>query len=296
MPKMLQNASLALALAAAAGVVPAQAQQQPAAPPGQSQATAVQPQMDTVIATVDGSEITMAELVLAIEGLPAQYRQMPLQALYEPLLRQLVERRLLAQAAERQGLAEEPEVIARLASARERVLQETYLRQQITEAVTEEALRARYDSQAGGGEEEVRARHILTESRDDAEAVIADLNKGADFATLAQERSTGPSKSKGGDLGFFKRGEMVPEFADAAFALGAGEISGPVQSQFGWHVIKVEERREAPRPSFEESLQELREAAVTEVVGKTLAGLAENVEIKTYNPDGSERTPPSVGQ
>lgn len=289
MPNMLRDAGLALALIAAAGVGPALAQQQTVPAPG-----AAPPQLDTVIATVNGSDITMAQMALAIEGLPQQYRQAPLQMLYDPLLRQLVERRLLAQAAERDGMADNPEVKERLAAARERVLQESYLRQRINDAVTEEALRARYDAGAAGGEEEVRARHILSETREDAESVIAELNQGADFAALAAERSTGPSKTQGGDLGFFKKGQMVPEFADAAFALGVGEVSGPVQTQFGWHVIKLEERREAPRPSFEESIDQLREEVVTELVGETLAGLSEGAEIKTFNMDGSERTPPSV--
>ncbi|HZD24664.1 MAG TPA: peptidylprolyl isomerase, partial [Alphaproteobacteria bacterium] len=116
------------------------------------------------------------------------------------------------------------------------------------------------------------------------------------FAELAKSESTGPSGKQGGDLGFFKRGDMVPEFSDVAFSLKPGEVSQPVQTQFGWHVIKVEERRKAPPPSFAEREGALRNEAVQEVVVSTLKKLAAGAKITAYNPDGSERAMPEIGK
>jgi peptidyl-prolyl cis-trans isomerase C len=252
---------------------------------------------DAVIAVVNGSEISLAELQMAIEGLPPQFRQAPISMLYGALLKQLVERRLAAQAAEKAGMLDNPEVQRRLALARDQMLYQMYLRQIVAPAVTEEKLRERYlATLQDSGEEEVHARHILTETREDAESVLDLLRKGGDFAALAKEHSKGPSGSQGGDLGFFKRGDMVPAFSDAAFALQAGGMSEPVETQFGWHVIKVEERRKAIPPSFEESVQQLQSDIAQEVVLGEMRKLAKGADIKAFNPDGSAREAPRIGE
>jgi len=258
-------------------------------------ATAPDPAM--VLATVGGSDITLAELMLMVEQLPPQYQQAPLQMLYEPLLKQAIERRLVSQAALKDGIDQDEEVKRRLASAQERLLHRAYLRSKVEPEMSDDKLRARYekDVKAQDGEDEVRARHILLETREDADAVATELKGGADFAELAKSRSKGPSSSKGGDLGFFKRGDMVPEFSEAAFALDVGGMSEPVQTQFGWHIIKVEERRQGEPPSFEQSVDALREATAKDVVNEVLKTLSGEVEIKAFNLDGTPREIPSLG-
>ena len=155
----------------------------------------------------------------------------------------------------------------------------------------EDALRKRYeesikDSAEQG--EEVKARHILVACEEDAKAIIEELKKGADFAKLAAEKSTGPSGTSGGDLGYFTADAMVPEFSEAAFALKPGEITeAPVQTQFGWHVIKVEDRRAVQPPSFEQMQPQLAQEMTREILTKAIEELRAGVDIKRYGPDGS---------
>jgi len=183
-------------------------------------------------------------------------------------------------------------VQARIRRAEEQELQQALLRREIAPKLTEEALRARYARDIAGkaGEEEIHARHILVASEEDAKKIEAEVRKpGADFAAIARTRSTGPGTEQGGDLGFFKKGDMVPEFAEAAFKLQPGQISAPVRSPFGWHVIKVEERRAAEAPSFEDSLDTLRQAAFEEAVQDTVKRIQEASKVERYNEDGSVR-------
>ena len=247
------------------------------------------PGEDPVVARVDGVEIRRSELVIAMESLPPQYRQMPMQMLYTPLLNQLVDRKLIAAQAEKEKLGDNAEVQRRLAVQRERVLQEAFLARELSDKVTEDRLRKHYDKTMKDSprDEEVRARHILVESEADAKKLSAEAKGGADFGTLAKANSKDPGAANGGDLGFFKRDQMVPEFATAAFAMKVGEISSPVKTAYGWHVIKVEERRAAKAPSFEESVDEMKEQVAEEVVGEMLAGLRSKAKVETFNFDGT---------
>ena len=242
---------------------------------------------DPVVARVDGSEIRRSDLAIATESLPPQYRQMPMQMLYQPLLNQMIDRRLIANEADKAKLADDPAVKQRLAYQRERVLQEAYLSRELKARVTDERLKALYAKSQGGEREiEVHARHILVPDEAEAKKIAAEAKAGGDFAAMAKAKSKDPGAANGGDLGFFKRDQMVPEFATAAFALKPGEISSPVKSPYGWHVIKVEERRQAPPPSFEESAEELREQAAEEVLGEMLAGLRAKARVETFNLEG----------
>jgi peptidyl-prolyl cis-trans isomerase C len=178
-----------------------------------------------------------------------------------------------------------------LAKARADVLRDAYLRRKIDEGTTAERLRARYDDlqdDEGFAEEEVHARHILVGSEDEAKTLITELAGGADFGALAGEHSVDPSaRSNGGDLGFFRRGQMVPEFAEAAFALAPGQrTQEPVQTQFGWHVIEVLDRRMG-MPSFEETEPRLRQEVAREIVTALVGDLRDGAEIKRFNLDGS---------
>jgi peptidyl-prolyl cis-trans isomerase C len=249
---------------------------------------------DVVVAIVDGAPIHRSDLEEVARGLPEQYRQMPMQVLYGVLLDRVIDFRLLANEADRLDFENDPAVETALARARNNVLRDALVQQKIREETTPEKLQQRYEALKQSDDfakEEVHARHILLKSEDEAQAVIEELQAGADFAALAQERSTGPSAPSGGDLGFFRREQMVPEFAEAAFALQPGEITTePVQTQFGWHVIKVLDRRTA-EPTFAESEPQLRQDLAREIVTALVADLREDAEIERFNLDGTPMEP-----
>ena len=296
----IRRRALAAALAfSLTPTIPALAQQSQPAPPGvKPGAEEVKPgsEEDVVVATVDGAPIRMSDVELAFQGLPAQYRSLPLPMVFGALLQQLVDRKLVANAAEKSDIGDEPEVAKRLELARQSVLQQAFLSRRVEPKLTEENLRARYEKDIASkpGAEEISARHILVASEDEAKAVLKAIRDGADFAEQAKAKSIGPSGPRGGDLGFFKAEDMVPDFSQAAFALKEGEISEPVQTEFGWHVIKVDERREQPAPTFEDSADELRNTVAQEVVAEIMEGLREKADIKTFNPDGTPQVAPGA--
>lgn len=254
---------------------------------------------DPVIAVVNGHEIHRSELEAAQRGLPEQYRQVPLQLIYGPLLDRVIDSRLLAEEAERRGVAEDPGVQEQLARARAQVLRDAIVERQLEDGITEERLRARYDEAKQGDDfahEEVEARHILLSSEEEAQDVIDQLGQGADFGELAREMSIGPSAEEGGDLGFFQRDQMVPEFAEVAFALDVGAISEePVQTQFGWHVIEVTDKRMV-EPSFAESEAQLCEEIAREIVTALLEDLRGGASIERFNIDGTPMETPPEGE
>jgi peptidyl-prolyl cis-trans isomerase C len=245
--------------------------------PAQPQAPSALPE-DLVVARVDGQPVRLSDvLATAQDVLPGELRDMPpamlLQVIPPEVRRQLIERtvteRALTGAARAAGLDKDEEVRRRIRRAEEQELQQAFLTREVAAQVTDAALRTRYDQENSRrqGEEEVRARHILLRTETEAKAALAAVKGGEDFAAAARRLSTDPGSRDGGDLGFFKRGDMVPEFAEAAFAMKPGEVSAaPVKSAFGWHVIKLEERRTAPVPSFEDSRQQLRQKMLEEQV------------------------------
>jgi peptidyl-prolyl cis-trans isomerase C len=253
-------------------------------------APTAKPGDDPVVARVNGRELHRSDVELAQRSLPEQYQQAPLPQIYPMLLEQLVGGTLIAEAGRKDKLADDPEVKQRLARLEDRVIQEIYIKRAVAAAATDAKLHEQYDKfiKAQPGSEEVSARHILVASEDEAKAIIVDLGKGADFATLAKQKSTDPAKDTGGDLGYFTRDSMVPEFADAAFKLGKGEYTKtPVHTQFGWHVIKVEDRRTAPPPSFEDSKDELTNEVAREVIGAKIKALKDGAKVETFALDGS---------
>ncbi|MGQ3674361.1 peptidylprolyl isomerase [Xanthobacter sp. TB0139] len=238
-------AALASSVAFAALAAPALAQPATAAKPAQE---------DVVVATVNGTPIRASELAIAVEdigpGLPPQL-QGPEREAY--VLSFLTDMTLLAQEAEAEKLAEGPEFKKRMAYARNKALMEMLLNRAAEQAVTEEAKRKTYDEfvKSAPAEEEVRARHILVEDEAKAKELAKRARAGEDFAKLADENSR-DSGGQGGDLGYFTKELMVPEFANAAFKLEKGQISDPVKSQFGWHVIKLEDKRTKAAPTYQE--------------------------------------------
>lgn len=248
---------------------------------------------DPVVAVVEGEKILRSELEAAQAQLPDQYRQLPLEMIYDPLLARVIDRRLLAREAERRKLETRPEVKEALARARREVLGDQLLEIAITEALTPERLQQAYAmarAQPGFAVEEVRARHILVKTEAEAKEVIAALAGGADFAELAKKRSIDPSAQQNdGDLGFFRRDTMVEPFAEAAFALEPGQTTlEPVRTQFGWHVIRVEERRTVA-PSFEEKEPELKEQVARETINALLADLRAKAKVERFAIDGSPK-------
>jgi peptidyl-prolyl cis-trans isomerase C len=278
--------ALLLALVAAA---PAFAQTPPAATPP----------ADPVVATVNGQTIKLSDVVAAQADLPQQYRGLPLERLYPALLERMIDAKLQLAEARKARVEDTEAYKKRLASLEERLLQEQYLVQEIEKRVTPKALKEAYDKKLRDipPEEEVKARHILVADEAAAKAVIEDLKKGGDFEKIAREKSTDKaSGAQGGDLGWFKKGDMVKEFAEAAFMLKKGETTQtPIKSQFGYHIIRLDDRRAAAPPSMEEMEEELRAELSREAYGQMMEGLRKNAKIEKFNMDGSKpsETPPA---
>jgi peptidyl-prolyl cis-trans isomerase C len=230
---------------------------------------------NAVVATVNGETLTEREVQLALDELAPgaaiddQKR--------EQLIGFLINVKLVAQAAKQQNVPDSQDFQDRLAFLRDKALMQTYLEGVGKTAVTEDEVRKVYEETVKDvkPEEEVRARHILVETEDAAKKVAERIAKGEDFAAVAKEASTDPgSGAEGGDLGFFTKEQMVPEFAEAAFKLEPGKVSEPVKSQFGWHIIKVEEKRQRPIPQLDEVRGQIedfvRKRAQEEAVKKLL--------------------------
>jgi len=207
------------------------------------------PTADTVMATVNGTEITLGHMIALRKSLPQQYDQIPADVLYKGILDQLVQQTLLMQS-DKAKLSE----VAKLTLENERraLIAGDVIQGVMGAPITEDALQKAYDEQYAdiGQNTEYSAAHILVETEDEAKALIEELQNGADFATLAKEKSIGPSGAQGGDLGWFSEGMMVEAFFDAVVAMKPGEISPPVQSEFGWHVIKLKDTRSMERPEL----------------------------------------------
>jgi len=234
--------------------------------------------VDTVLATVNGAEITLGHVVAMMAMLPPEYQALPDNVLFDGLLEQLVQQQVLASVAEADiGLRDR----LGLENERRAFLAATYLDRVGGAAVSDEELQAEFDAQFGsaGPVTEYNASHILVETQTDAEAVIAALAEGADFTQLAQERSIGPSGPNGGELGWFTAGLMVPSFEEAVFGLEVGEVSAPVETQFGWHVIVLNDTREQAPPTLEEVRAELEDGLRRARVEATMQELTEAAAI-----------------
>jgi peptidyl-prolyl cis-trans isomerase C len=246
---------------------------------------------DPVLAKVNDQPIHASDLKAAAESLPAQARTMPPQQLYPLLLDQLVDAQALVVEAKKTGLDKDPAVQRTLQMAQDRTLASAMLNKVVRPQVSDDAVKARFDAEFANkqGESEVHARHILVSDEATAKKIIADLKKGGDFAALSKQYSKDPGASaQGGDLGFFKKTDMVPEFATAAFALKDNEVTpAPVKTEFGWHVIQTLEHRTSQPPTFEQERDELRQKMVQAAVQKEVAQARSEVTVQTFNMDGS---------
>ena len=236
-----------------------------------------------LVAKLNGEDIYLDEVLRLVEKLPEEIRQQPLETYFDRLIDDIVDSRLAAAAGNEAGLTNDERVIEQMSIAAQRVLAEAWINSELRKSITDEAVQQAYDIFVADEQSrhEVRARHILVKEKAEAEAVITELQGGADFAELAKKRSTGPSGPNGGDLGYFPRGAMVPAFENAAFALAAGSFTQtPVQTQFGWHIILVEEKRIAEAPTIEELAPQLRQNLISQNLGRLLDSLRTNARIE----------------
>lgn len=281
---MPRCSACAYALAAALALVPLTAS---------AQETQPDPGRDPVVATVDGDDIRLSEVIDTRLQLPLQYQSMPIEVMFPGLVERLIDMRLVAREARANGLADDPDVRLELAQIENQIISRVFLTRRIDAMITEDVVQSRYDEHIAAlpPDEEVSARHILLETEEDALAVIVSLQGGADFDELAAEKSIGPSADRGGDIGYFGRDNVVPEFADAAFALEPGQISEtPVESEFGWHVIKVDDRRAIAPPTLEEMREQLITEISQQLIAELIDGLRDAATVERFNMDGSPMT------
>jgi peptidyl-prolyl cis-trans isomerase C len=232
--------------------------------PTEAPATAGGYSVSSTLAEVDGVALTLGELIAIRRELPDQYQSLPDEVLLNGIVDQLIDQMLLARAGREAGLEKRPAVAANLLNQQRARLADAYLRREVTARATPEAVEALYNERYLNAppQQEVHAAHILVEKQEKAAELKSQLDGGAEFAALAAEHGTDGTASKGGDLGWFVKTDMVPEFADAAFAMEPGTVSDPVQTPFGWHLIKLEERRDRPVPSIDEVRNELLGEAI----------------------------------
>jgi len=252
------------------------------------------PPQDPVVARVNGAEIHRSDVLAARQALPAQAQKMPIEQIYKPLLNEVVNNLLVSQAGKKARLADDPEVRRQLALAQDQIVARVYITRYLRAQITQEKIKQRYEKfvKEVKPEEEVNARHILLKTEDDAKAVIADLKAGKDFAEEAKAKSEDPgTKASGGDLGWFTKEEMVPEFAAAAFKLQKGQYTDtPIKTQFGYHVIKLEDRRTKPVPTLEQAKQQVFQLIQRELIETKVKELRTTAKIEEFNMDGSKLT------
>lgn len=233
---------------------------------------------DKVVATVNGVDITMGHIIVVGATLPEQYRSLPDDVLFKGILDQIIQQTILEQAA-----GDELPRRVRLALENERrsLMAAEHMDGVLADAVTEDAVMAAYEQTYAGAEPEMEfdASHILVETEEDANALVTALEDGADFAELAKEKSTGPSGPRGGALGWFGKGMMVPEFEQAVVAMEVGAVSAPVQTQFGWHVIKLNNTRSKEAPALEEVREEMENQVRMNIVDDYISKLTERATI-----------------
>ena len=257
---------------------------------------AVRAQDNPVLARVNGVDIHQSDLAFAEEEIGSNMPQMPPEQKRDYLITYLTDVVVVSQAAEKQKVDQRDDVKARLAFDRNRVLMEAMLQDAGKAADTDEAMHKVYDEAVKQvpAEEEVHARHILVASEDEAKAIEDQLKKGADFAELAKQKSKDPGAADGGDLGYFTKDQMVPEFADAAFKLDKGQISDPIHTQFGWHIIKVEDKRTKPTPTFDQVKAQLTNYVEHRAQAEMVDNLRKNATIERLDKPAAPALDPSA--
>jgi peptidyl-prolyl cis-trans isomerase C len=270
LPRRLPVVSIVAALAVAALV------SAPAAPLRAQDA-------DAVLARVNGIDVHQSDLAFAEEEIGNNMpQQMAQDQKRDYLITYLSDVILLSQAAQQQKLDQNPDVQRRLTFDHNRVLMEALLQKAGEAAATDDEMHKVYEEAVKqmGNEEEVHARHILVATEDEAKAIEVELKNGADFATLAKEKSKDPGAADGGDLGYFTKDQMVPEFSEVAFKLDKGQVSDPVHTQFGWHIIKVEDKRTKPTPTFDQVKVQLQNYVAHRAQAELVDNLRKSAQIE----------------
>ncbi|MBP2237183.1 peptidyl-prolyl cis-trans isomerase C [Sinorhizobium kostiense] len=243
---------------------------------------------DPVIAKVGDQEVRQSELDLAISSLDPQLQRMPEEQKRAAALSSVIDVKLLVKDAEKEGLQNDETFKQRVAFITERELHNAFFKKHVVDAVTKEEVKARYDKEIAAipPQEEVKARHILVKTEEEAKAIIKELEAGKSFVELAKAKSTDPNKDDGGDLGYFTKGRMVPEFEAAAFALEKGAYTKePVKTQFGYHVILVEDKRPQAPPKLEEVEPQVRQLVMRDKYLALLASAKKTTEVEISDPE-----------
>ncbi|WP_170426207.1 peptidylprolyl isomerase [Ruegeria arenilitoris] len=248
-------------------------------------AAETKPDADTVVANVNGDTITLGHVIAAVSALPPNYAEIEDDVLYEFIIEQLIQQQLLAQ--QQDALSKLNQLGLENEGRSMRAVQT--VNTLLEDAVTDEAIQAAYDAQFADfqGEDEFNASHILVETEDTAKDIKAQLDDGADFAEMAKEKSTGPSGPNGGSLGWFGKGRMVPEFETAVVGLEKGQISDPVQTQFGWHVIILNDTRKSEAPTLDAVRDQLAQTIQQEAIQAKIDELTQTAQIERPALDGT---------
>ncbi|HCQ58423.1 MAG TPA: peptidylprolyl isomerase [Sulfitobacter sp.] len=248
-----------------------------------------EPSVDTVVATVNDTEITLGHMLVARASLPQQYQQLPDDVLFQGILDQLVQQTALADSFTGEL---PPRVTLSIENETRSLTAGEAIEGVMAEDVSDEELQAAYDAQFKDAEpeKEFNASHILVETKEEADAIKVELDGGADFAEVAKEKSTGPSGPGGGSLGWFGPGMMVPEFEEAVAGMEAGGVSEPVETQFGWHVIKLNETRTGEAPVLEDVREELETQVRQTKVQEAIESLTEAAEVDRSAAEGIDPT------
>ncbi|MDD3181472.1 MAG: peptidylprolyl isomerase [Alphaproteobacteria bacterium] len=280
MSKMLRVATLALALGALA--LPAVAADKPAT---------ASPTEDLVVARVNGEPIMRSDVVRELQSMGSQAANLPPQMIYPQLLEKAIVTKMVSAKGYAEKLQNDKEVKERVKDAEAQIVADAYIRKTVAPKITEDKIKARYNELSAKfkPEDEVRARHILVPTESEAKDLLKQIKDGADFAKLATDKSkdTGSAK-QGGDLGYFPRSAMVKPFAEAAFGMKVGDISEkPVKSDFGYHIIKIEDRRKSSPPPLSEVKDQLRNQVGQEIVGQVIKDMEAKAKVERFNFDGT---------
>lgn len=241
-----------------------------------------------VVAKVGKQAITEDDLNRAAAELGEQFGKLPPGQRKLAVLSALIDIKSLAQEAEKAKMQDDPSVKSRIAFLRERALHNAYFQKEAVDAIKDSELKARYDKEIVKLKpvEELHARHILVKTKEEAQAIIKQLDGGADFLTLAKANSSGPSGPDGGDLGFFGPGQMVPAFEKAAYGLEVGKYTQtPVETQFGWHVIQLIEKRAQPKPTFDQVKDQIREVVMREKYMSLVQAARDQLKVVYVDPE-----------
>ena len=250
---------------------------------------------DPVIARVNGVDIKESDLALAEEDVGAEMQAASPDAKREQLIAYLADLIMVTQAAEKKKLGDHPDFKRRLAFLRNKLLMGFELQEETKAAITDDALRQTYNDalKTMGGQEEVHAHHILVESEDEAKTILGELKAGADFAALAKEKSKDPGASAGGDLGYFTKDQMVPEFAEVAFKMYPGQLSNPVKTQFGWHIIKLEDKRAKQPPEFDQVKDQIEAFLARKAQSEFIGQLRQSAKVERLDKPPAQPAQPA---